>query len=281
MFVVFLGCNSNKTTITKQQYSALTKNERLIFIHSLLLDNNIIKYNSDDQSEIAKKLAPYNYSYNFIDYILLSSKHEELLDSIIGKNDYTEFLNKAIPTLYFSFSPEKYHSAPDKWKNKATSFLVNHIPYFYSYGEGKFRFTLRNYLMNNIEDQMFMFNFYEDSNNSDSKENLASGARDTEYWYKLANVYIWMTFPFSDFKKLTPLEQGDLITSKMYYAIEYSDYPITEDILSELDRFKTKWAYNSDKFLKIPPFANVQDSNTIISTVFLFTNNLPKIMEEK
>jgi hypothetical protein len=280
---LFTACNSQKTEDklkaydSKQAFHNEPYEVRANYINSILEQNEVFWDKSEKQKATIKKLAQFAYYTVYIDYVLLESDKSQILQDRWGIKDYNEFLNRAIPTLYYAYSPNYYHSAPEKWGKEAKYFLVNHIPYYYKYGEEKFRQALSSLLDNYSDDQSCLFTFYSESGKGNIVEKKANGLDDNEEWYKYLNQDFWMDFIFSDFKKLSPYEQGDLLKNRMIGVAVMAHKDLTEDERGGIDLFAKKWAYNCQKYLKSAPYNKIPDDRKVMevwTTIFKNGKNI-------
>lgn len=283
VITLFLGsCNSQKRIATKEQYEVKPKNERLLYIHNLLVNEGLLSFSTEKAKVLAENLAPFNYTYEFIDYILLKSSSFSILKERYGLVDFEETLHKAIPTLYYSYSRTNYEKAPNNWKGEAAYFINNHMKYFYHYGEEKFRRKVNNYLDTiNSNTDFFLFNFFTENGDRSA---LANGERDNPKFYNFFNVIMWFDeYNFSEFCKLSNVEQAELFTLMMKYYLflrteNETVFQIPESAINEIEEY---WKTNAELLLKSPKISALDYNKRVGECVPTIILELQKVFNKR
>jgi len=201
----------------------------------------------------------------YIDYILTKSDRYSTVEKQFPTPDFKEFIEKAIPTLYYAYSLDNYKNAPSQWKQEAEKFIINHIPYFFNFGEKKFRESIAKDLEKEGSELFLLFTFYSE----DNPEEAALGSKDNDNSYSLLSVHAWdKYFTFNDFKNLNPEQQGKLfldeITMKL---IQNRDWD--EKIDESIRLLSRAWSDRSRFYLSQPQFTEL--SNTAPTNVVVMT----------
>ncbi len=192
------------------------------------------------------------YPIEYIDYVLTRSELVSVLERNFPTPDYKEFFNKAVPTLYYAYSPATYKNAPQKWKVETKKFLSEHIPYYFSHGEKKFRETIISALdKGGVKDTWLYFTFFKEN----EPEIAANGSKDNKDFYSYVAFLTWYTaFNFEDFKKLTPNEQGALLHDRFEFRVRVdNNKDLTQYVKDYIDELKEKWSSHSDSYLSRSP----------------------------
>jgi hypothetical protein len=248
-------------------------NDRLLYIHSVLVQEGLLTNANDKAKVVAETLAPFNYNYEFIDYIILKSSCFSVLEKRYGLVDFEEILHRAIPTLYFAYSRANFVKAPDKWKAEASFFINHHMNYFYDYGEEKFRNRIDYYINNSIPSvDVMIFNFFSEN---DNRAALAKGGQDVPKFYKYFNTLMWnFDYNLSEFCKLSYDEQAELFTDLMKVNLAFETdnetvFQIPESVTNEIEEY---WKLNAEAILNSPAIVKLDHNKNMsrcIPTIIL------------
>lgn len=243
LLIIISFCNLSCSNIdynSRSEFKEDKKDNRYEKINSVLKENHINNKNK--------------FVVQYIDFILTESKHYPVLEAEFPDISFKDFLDKAIPTLYYTYSPMLYESVTIKWKKSVQNFIVNYIHYPYGYGERKFREGLKKDLENEKADYLFIFYSEKDP------QGAAKGFYDAESVFQLITMWGWDDyFDFGDFKQLTYREQADYLTIKTKYLLKNKGHNINR-WLEDLETYKNRWISNGRNMLYRPPLLNMENS---------------------
>lgn len=253
LFFLFLtGCNNFKYK-TRLDFKDEKEEVRKKLITDVLEENDI---------KVKEK-----YSIMFIDYLLTESDRFTAIDEQYPTPDFKEFFEKAVPTLYYAYSPDNYKFAPEKWKKEAKKFIVNNIPYEFNYGEEKFRKHISDDLDKGGD---IGFVYY----SKNKPEKAAKGYNENTSYYSFLTVMVWKdgNFDYGEFKQLTPRYQGEVIYFIGWNNVYNNKGEVNEEFINLLRRIKDKWIIRSDFYLKSSALSELGPSTPIDKLFDTITN---------
>jgi hypothetical protein len=232
---VFTSCSSNNFN-SIEEFRKSDNKVRIEFITQTLINHKIANYNQ--------------YIIKYIDYVLTSSDRYSVLSKQNQMGSFTEFINTAIPILYFSYSYQKYHLISQDLRPKVKNYLVNYIPYEFSYGEAKFREKISNSI--DEKDLWYIYIFY----NENEPDEYATGRLDNQSWFKAVACMIWSDdFNYGDFKLLSLEDQSSLLFLDVKLQLSLNDPNSTSDYREKVASIvRDKWLSKGEEAMNKAPF---------------------------
>lgn len=276
--VVFTTCSTKNSNESLQKYSEMPKEKRLSFIHSILVEKNVITFENEKQRVLLEILAPYNYCYQAIDHIILKKSGYTLFSKSDSSDNFQHVLGWLIPTLFYSYSPKNFYEVSNDYREKATQYVLNHSEYYYSFGEDKFRSILRQWLDKRDYKDTLLFNYFTQNGDRDS---YADGKLDVKKYYNYLNTVVWYDeFKLSDFEHLSQSEQKLLLSQLILHSISQENVKSKKLYYSEIEKtcgISEYWESNQELVMKFPKIVSM-DRNTTIET---FTKAIIKEIQIK
>ncbi len=269
-----LACSSEQVKFTdyKSFYEA-SDDVQLDTIDSILIANNYIVH--------AEELERINF----------------ILDRHGGPNDYPlkwiqsenydGFLDRAVPSIYFSYTPVRLREAPENKFNDAVKFASRIIPYEYTYGEAKFREYVTEEV-NQFNELMFRTVYLEETLKIEEihKRESILYSSPINNLTTLIHIKAWTSeyFNLTDFKRLHVSDQANILYNILYLSDglsvskDLSEQDIVDFVLNEgkpwnrLSLFEELWYANSEDYLnsmELPDSANIMEVyNSVLDLIF-------------
>ena len=201
----------------------------------------------------------------YLDHIITESASLQTIQKQNPIDNFSKFLEIAVPLLYCSYSPANYENAPKGWKEKATRFIVEFPPYYLNYGEDKYRAWRKE--MIGSTNTIIAFPYY----NSNSLFDLvhAGGYYAKDSVYKLMVYSAWGdVYDYSDFLSLNTDSQSMLMRIVAEQVMIKRGYPVNEVFISAMDNIQDYWKKNSSAILKRTEFASLKGNTPAKSVLY-------------
>lgn len=173
---------------------------------------------------------------------------------IYETTNYEDYIDKAIPTLYFSFNRSLYESSPLEYKEAAKRLITDNYDYPYSKGKDHFGEYLNECLLNKSLDIWIFGNTWKNYNTKTFSFKKAT----------LATLFVRDKIKFVDFKTFPKDEQSDIL--RRYVSLSFVLNGKNQDYAEQASQSLSDYwdNLNRDNFYSSKEAKDLSDSSTLL-----------------